>query len=207
MTTRHDIATAISGLDMSFQEVIEVAGPPPARRPAPVSDRFASLVRSITFQLLATGAAETIHTRVVHACADEVTAESVLRAGSERLRAAGLSRTKATAMVELARHTVDGSVNLARHGWLSDDAVVAEVTAVHGIGPWTTHMYLMHALGRRDVWPVGDLGVRHGWSLLHGLDDMVSPQELGVHGDRFAGMRSDVAWYCWRAVHFSRLNR
>jgi len=74
------------------------------------------------------------------------------------------------------------------------------VTAVHGIGPWTAEMYLMFSLGRPDVWPVLDLGVRRGWSLLHGLDEMVSPQELRVAGERFAGVRSGVAWYCWATV-------
>jgi DNA-3-methyladenine glycosylase II len=90
---------------------------------------------------------------------------------------------------------------------MSDDEVIAEVTKVHGVGPWTTQMYLMHTLGRRDVWPVGDFGVRYGWSLLHDLDEMITEKELRGRGDSFAGMRSDVAWYCWRAVHFERSSR
>ena len=204
MSARHEIAADVVRRDEAFRRVVEIAGPPPGRRPSPVSDRFASLIRSITFQLLATSAAHTIHVRVVEACHGVVTSESVLRAGPEALRGAGLSRTKAAAMCDLAKHTQDGRVNLTRHGRLSDVDIIAEVTQVHGIGPWTTQMYLMHTMGRRDVWPVGDYGVRVGWSLLHGLDEIVSPQELNSNGEAFLGVRSDVAWYCWRAVHFER---
>ena len=110
-------------------------------------------------------------------------------------------------MVDLAEHARDGRVNLTAHGRMSDAAIIAEVTAVHGIGPWTTQMYLMHTLGRRDVWPVGDFGVRYGWSLLHGLDEMITQKELDVCGERFVGVRSDVAWYCWQAVHLHRSNQ
>lgn len=207
MSTRHDIAADIVRRDRAFDAVVAAAGPPPARRSAPVSDRFASLVRSITFQLLATSAASTIHARVVAACDGVVTAESVLRVGADALRQAGLSRTKAAAMVDLAEHSRDGRVDLTRHGRLSDTAIIAEVTRVHGIGPWTTQMYLMHTLGRRDVWPTGDFGVRQGWSIVHGLDDMVTPARLHEHGELFSGVRSDVAWYCWRAVHFERAGK
>jgi DNA-3-methyladenine glycosylase II len=162
------------------------------------------LIRSITFQLLATSAANTIHARVIDACGGAVSVESVLQAGPEVLRDAGLSRTKAAAMLGLATHTRDGRINLAAHGRMSDEAIITEVTAVHGVGPWTTQMYLMHTLGRRDVWPVGDFGVRHGWSLVHGLEEMISAKELRAGGERFAGVRSDVAWYCWQAVHLHR---
>jgi DNA-3-methyladenine glycosylase II len=110
-------------------------------------------------------------------------------------------------MLDLAAHARDGRLRLDRHGRMSDDEVIAEVTKVHGVGPWTTQMYLMHTLGRRDVWPVGDFGVRYGWSLLHDLDEMITEKELRGRGDTFAGMRSDVAWYCWRAVHFERSSR
>jgi DNA-3-methyladenine glycosylase II len=65
-------------------------------------------------------------------------------------------------------------------------------------------MYLMHTMGRRDVWPVGDYGVRNGWSIIHQLDETISERDLAVVGERFAGVRSEVAWYCWQAVHFAR---
>ena len=103
------------------------------------------------------------------------------------LKGAGLSRTKAEAMIDLAEHVSDGRVHLARHGYMSDDEILAEVTAVRGIGPWTAHMYLMHTMGRRDVWPVGDYGVRNGWSIIHQLDETISERDLAVVGERFAG--------------------
>ena len=87
---------------------------------------------------------------------------------------------------------------------MSDHDVLTDVVAVKGIGPWTAQMYLMHTLARHDVWPAGDLGVRNGWTQLHALDELVSEPDLKSYGDVFAGVRSDVAWYCWEAVHLSR---
>jgi DNA-3-methyladenine glycosylase II len=195
-----DTAAYIVRRDRAFKTLVANVGPPPAFRRVKVDERFATLIRSITFQLLATKAANTIHRRVHDVCGGDVTVESVLRAGTANLRAAGLSGTKAAAMIDLAEHVADGRVRLLAHARMSDAEVTREVTAVHGIGPWTAEMYLMFSLGRPDVWPVLDLGVRRGWSLLHGLDEMVSPQELRVAGERFAGVRSGVAWYCWATV-------
>ena len=206
-SARVALAADIVRRDSAFAPVVAKIGPPPPRRPAPVNQRFASLIRSITFQLLATAAANTIPTRVVSACGGTVTPDSVLGAGPDALRAAGLSRTKAAAMVDLAAHIHDGRIRLERHGRLSDAQIIDEVTSVHGVGPWTTQMYLMFTLGRTDVWPVGDFGVRHGWSLLHGLPEMISEKGLRAEGQRFEGLRSDVAWYCWQAVHLERSNR
>jgi 3-methyladenine DNA glycosylase/8-oxoguanine DNA glycosylase len=89
---------------------------------------------------------------------------------------------------------------------MDDHEILSEVTAVRGIGPWTAHMYLMHTMARRDVWPAGDYGVRSGWSIVHDLDEIISERDLALEGDRFTGVRSAVAWYCWQAVHFARAN-
>lgn len=206
MSLRHDIAAEIVRRDRAFRAVVDLAGPVPARRARPVAERFPTLIETITYQLLATRAAATIHARVVDACGGHVSVESVLNTGPDALRAAGLSRTKAAAMLDLAAHVADGRVRVERHGRMSDDDIIAQVTGVHGVGPWTTQMYLMHTLGRRDVWPVGDFGVRYGWSLVHGREDLITEKELRTCGDLFTGVRSDVAWYCWRAVHFERSN-
>jgi len=207
VSSRHDIAADIARRDPAFAEVVRRVGPVPARRPTPVPDRFAALIRSITFQLLATAAADTIHRRVVEACGGTVSVSSVLATGVDALRDAGLSRTKAFAMIDLAVHVADGRVDLARHGRRSDNDIIDEVTRVHGVGPWTVQMYLMHTMGRRDVWPVGDFGVRHGWSLLHDLDETITERDLRHCGDPFTGVRSDVAWYCWQAVHLTRASQ
>jgi DNA-3-methyladenine glycosylase II len=199
-----DITAVIGRRDRAFRSVIAEAGPPPQWRSARVDERYAALVRSITFQLLATNAADTIHGRVRDLCDGRVTVDAVLAAGADRLRAAGLSRTKAQAMVDLAEGVRDGRVRLGRHGRMSDAEVVADVTAVRGIGPWTAQMYLMHTLARPDVWPAGDFGVRNGWTILHDLDEIIAESDLRAEGEKFAGVRSAVAWYCWQAVHFSR---
>lgn len=202
--SRDEIAARIVRSDKAFRQVVRLAGPPPARRNSPVNKRFADLVESIVSQLLATSAADTIHARVVAVCGGTVDEQSILRAGADNLKSAGLSRTKSEAMVDLAEHIKDRRIDIARHGRMTDEQVVREVTAVRGIGPWTAQMYLMHTLARRDVWPTGDYGVRAGWSILHGLDPMISEAELRDEGARFEGVRSDVAWYCWQAVHFAR---
>ena len=201
---RSDAARLIARRDGAFRDVINRAGLPPARRSARGDERFGHLVRSIVFQLLATSAANTIHARVVETCGGSVDVISILDTGPVTLKSAGLSRTKAEAMIDLAQHVHDGRVRLARHGYMSDEEVLAEVTAVRGIGPWTAHMYLMHTLARTDVWPVGDYGVRNGWSIVHGLDETISERDLAPLGKRFVGVRSEVAWYCWEAVHLAR---
>ncbi|HUY43893.1 MAG TPA: hypothetical protein VMU98_09035 [Acidimicrobiales bacterium] len=190
--------------DRAFGRVVREVGPPPRRRSAPVEQRFASLVRSVTFQLLATRAATTIHARVEDLCQGEVTPNAVLLVGHQRLRDAGLSNAKAAAMLDLATRARAGSLRFDRHGRLDDDAVLTEIVAARGVGPWTAQMYLMHTLARRDVWPVGDFGVRAGWSLVHGLNEPVSESELAREGASLVGERSAVAWYCWRALEQSR---
>ena len=87
---------------------------------------------------------------------------------------------------------------------MTDAEVVADVSSVRGIGPWTAQMYLIFTLGRRDVWPVGDYGVRAGWSALHGLDEIISEQALRDCGAKFEGARTATAWYCWQALHLAR---
>ena len=108
-------------------------------------------------------------------------------------------------MVLLAEEVLAQRVRLHYHGRMSDEEIVRDVVAVRGIGPWTAQMYLMSTLARPDVWPTGDYGVRNGWSLLHGLDEIVSEAQLRIAGERFVGVRTSVSWYCWEAVHFSKL--
>jgi len=202
--SREQVARDIVRRDRAFRDVVRQAGPPPARRNAHVDERFGFLVRSIVAQLLATSAANTIHSRVVETCGGDVNVSSILATGPVNLKSAGLSRTKAEAMIDLAEHVRSGRVQIARHGYMDDHAIMKEITAVRGIGPWTAHMYLMHTMARRDVWPAGDYGVRNGWSIVHGLDELITERDLALEGDRFVGVRSAVAWYCWQAVHFAR---
>jgi DNA-3-methyladenine glycosylase II len=198
--SRREIAQFIVARDSAFAPIVEATGPPPARPRVPVDERFSHLVRSISHQLLAIKAAATIHGRVLELVGGEVTTANVLALSVADLRAAGLSRTKAEAMIQLADYVDDGRVRIARHGFMDDSDVVDDVTQVRGIGPWTAQMYLMFTLARHDVWPTGDFGVRHGWSVIHGLDENVAAAELARLGESFAGVRSAVADYCWAAV-------
>jgi len=202
--TPQEISAIIAKRDPAFRKLIKQIGPPPVRRSAPVAHRFPTLARAITGQLLATKAAATIHQRVIDLCEGTVDANSITNAGHAQLRAVGLSNAKAAAMLDLAERTLDGRIHLAQHGKMSDHEVLSDVVAVRGIGPWTAQMYLMHTLARHDVWPPGDFGVRNGWSQLHQLTKMISETDLRRAGDAFAGVRSDVAWYCWEVIHLTR---
>ena len=206
LASPHDVAEYIALRDKRFKPIIALAGPPPLRRRASnVSERFPSLVRAITHQLLATSAATTIHGRVIETCGGTVDVHSIIAAGPVQLRAAGLNNAKARAMVELAHDVRDQRLRLDRHGRMSDEEIVRDVSNVRGIGPWTAQMYLINTMARPDVWPTGDYGVRVGWSLLHGLDETISEKVLGERGNRFKGVRTSVAWYCWEATHFAKL--
>lgn len=200
-------AALIVKTDRAFRPLVRLVGPPPRRRAAPSDQRFAALVRSITFQLLATNAANTIHQRVVAACGGEVTVERVIGVGPDPLRSAGLSNAKARAMVELAEGVAGDRVSLTRHGRMSDREVIEDVSSIRGIGPWTAQMYLMFTLARQDVWPAGDYGVRSGWTIVHGMDEIVSEEDLRIAGEGFPGVRSALAWYCWRAADLAKQSR
>lgn len=163
------------------------------------SERFASLARAIAYQQLAGSAASAIWSRVVASVGGACSPQSILRAGEATLRSAGLSGAKTAALLDLADRELAGSLGLGRIGGLGDEAVVDRLVQVRGVGPWTAQMFLMFTLHRLDVWPVGDLGVRKGYSLAFGLPDMPAPAELEVAGERFRPYRSIAAWYCWRA--------
>ena len=193
---------AIAAADPAFAAFIERAG---AYAPRPGDgDPFTSLARAIVFQQLAGRAAAAIYGRFVTAIGGTVTADAILATAPEQLRAAGLSGNKTTSLIDLARKVRDGTVPLEGIEALDDDEIVARLTTVRGIGRWTAEMFLLFELGRPDVWPVDDLGVRHGWSLIHELPEMIKPRALQAEGDRFRPHRSAVALYCWHAVHVER---
>jgi DNA-3-methyladenine glycosylase II len=197
------IATAaIRDADPLLGEFIDRDGPYPPRPGQ--GDLLASLARAIVFQQLATRAASAIHGRFVAAVGGTVTAEAILAAEVPALRAAGLSNAKTIALLDLAAKVADGTVPLAELPALEDDEIVARLTSVRGIGRWTAEMFLLFELERPDVWPVDDLGVRHGWRLIHHDEALLKPRELQVEGDRFRPYRSVVALLCWHAVHVDR---
>lgn len=192
----------VAAADPALADFIVRAGPYETRHGQ--GDPFASLARAIVFQQLATRAAAAIHRRFVDAIGGSVTAEAVLATAPEALRAAGLSGSKTRSILDLAARTVDGAVPLAGIERLADEEVVARLTRVRGIGRWTAEMFLLFELRRPDIWPVDDLGVRRGWSLIHGLAGVITPRALEPEGERFRPWRSVVALYCWHAVHVER---
>ena len=193
---------AIASADPMVAAFVRRAGPY-ALRPGE-QDPFTSLSRAIVFQQLAGRAAAAIHGRFVTAIGGTVTPEAILAAEPDALRAAGLSGAKTASLIDLATKTRDGTVPLDGIDALGDDEIVARLTTVRGIGRWTAEMFLLFELQRPDVWPVDDLGVRHGWSLIHELPETIKPRPLQAEGDRFRPYRSTLALYCWHAVHVER---
>ena len=193
---------AISAADPMLAAFISRAGP---YEPRPgQGDPLASLARAIVFQQLATRAAAAIHDRFVEAIGGAVTAEAILATDVTALRAAGLSGAKTAALLDLAAKVADGTVPLHGIESLDDDEIISRLTTVRGIGRWTAEMFLMFELQRPDVWPVDDLGVRHGWRLIHDEAEILKPRALQAEGDRFRPYRSVVALFCWHAVHVAR---
>lgn len=195
-----EAAAELARRDPVIAGLLAAHGPPRLSRPAPGPARFAALARSIVYQQLNGRAAATIHGRLVTVLGGALSAQAVLAADEATLRSAGLSRSKAAAVVDLADKVASGAVRLERIGRLTDEEVVSELVQVRGVGRWTAEMFLMFTLGRLDVWPTGDYGVRVGYARAWGLPEVPTPLSLAAHGDRFRPYRSVAAWYCWRAV-------
>jgi len=197
------LSTAVAELaasDPVLDGLVDRHGPPPPRRPVPAARRFGDLARSIVYQQLAGRAAASIHGRFVEALDGDVCAARVLATPEPVLRSCGLSGAKTASLLDLADKVASGEVVLDRIGRLPDDEVVAHLTVVRGVGPWTAQMFLMSTLGRLDVWPVGDYGVRTGFAAAWGLPEVPSPAALEALGEPYRPYRSLVAWYCWRAA-------
>jgi DNA-3-methyladenine glycosylase II len=175
---------------------------------------FHALARAIAHQQLNGTAAESIFGRFVglyapkDAAAALLEAELVLETPDDKLRAVGLSFAKIASIKDLARKTIDGVVPPYEilHT-LADDEIVARLTQVRGIGRWTVEMLLMLRMGRPDVLPVDDFGVRNGFRLAYGLRGMPTPRALAEFGARWAPYRSIAAWYLWRAVDLHKAGK
>ena len=194
-----EAAAIVSGRDPVLAKLIDEAGPMRISRPK--MSPFESLVQAIVYQQLAGAAARAIHGRLIAAVPGDVEPEALLGLSDAELRTVGLSAAKVRSLRDLASKVLDGTVIVAprRLARLSDDDVIARLTAVRGIGPWSAHMFLIFQLRRLDVWPVGDFGVRQGYGLAWGIG-MPSQRELEPLGEPFRPYRTVVAWYCWRAA-------
>jgi DNA-3-methyladenine glycosylase II len=167
------------------------------------TDLFLTLARAITYQQLHGKAAETIFRRTCELFprSEQFTARDIMRASEEKLRSAGLSRNKQLALRDLADKVLDKTLPAMDELHALDDAsIISTLTQVRGIGRWTVEMLLMFRLGRPDVLPVDDFGVRKGFMLMHGHGAMPTPKVLKQHGEIWAPWRTVACWYLWRAA-------
>jgi len=169
----------------------------------PAESLFAAMLRSITSQQLNGKAAATIHGRVLAVLARHggTAPDALARASDADLRGAGLSRNKLLALRDLAAKCLEGTVpSLDEAHRLADDELVARLTAVRGIGPWTVHMLLIFYLGRPDVMPTGDYGIRVGFKKLYRKRKDPLPEAILRHAQRWQPYRSVASWYLWRSL-------
>ncbi|MFZ4504952.1 MAG: DNA-3-methyladenine glycosylase family protein [Microbacteriaceae bacterium] len=162
------------------------------------SSNFESLVESVIAQQLSVKSANAIFGRLQALSDGEVRPERVSKLDDSALRDCGLSGSKTRTIRGLAEAFLSGLVDFeSLHLFDDDDQVSEQLNSLWGIGPWTVDMFMMNRLGRLDIWPVGDLGVRRGWETIYGLDEQIDPAVLHQHGEAFRPYRSVVAWYCW----------
>ena len=172
-------------------------------KPAPLIRPFDALAESIAYQQLSGKAAATIFGRVraLYPRRKYLDPEKILATPDESFRAAGLSRSKIAAVKDLAAKTIDGTVPSARAiARMSDEEIILRLTEVRGIGRWTVEMLLLFDLGRPDVWPVDDYGVRKGFAKIFGRRKLPTPKQLMKFGEKWRPYRSVAAWYFWRAL-------
>jgi DNA-3-methyladenine glycosylase II len=211
-SVRYDAALAcreLAAADPKLGLLIERAGPYTVKLKSQHSP-FEALLESIIYQQLHGKAAAAILKRLLALFGDyHPTPEHVLGASDDMLRSVGLSGSKAKALRDLAAKTIDGTVpTLAAIRRMPDDEILDRLTQVRGIGPWTVEMLLMFRLGRPDVFPVTDYGVRKGFSLTFkklptnkpfDAEMLATPAEMLRRGQRWKPWRSVASWYMWRA--------
>ncbi len=166
-------------------------------------DLFLALARAIVFQQLHGKAAEAIFQRTAALFTQSAafTAADIAAASGEQLQSAGLSRNKQLALRDLAARVLQGSLpTMPALQVMDDDSIIDTLTRVRGIGRWTVQMLLIFRLGRVDVLPVDDYGVRKGFMLLQGLGELPSTTSLRLQGERWAPYRTVASWYLWRAT-------
>jgi DNA-3-methyladenine glycosylase II len=192
----------LSKSDKKLGKLIERVGPFRRERRGKL-DPFQNLIQSIIYQQLSGKAASTIHGRVLALFPGDpgLTPDRLLKLPDTRLREAGMSRAKIASVQDLARKTLEGVVpSASKLRRMEDEEIISCLTVVRGIGEWTVQMMLMFYLGRPDVMPAGDLGVRKGFQLTYGLDDLPEPAALKAHGEKWRPYRSVASWYMWRAL-------
>jgi DNA-3-methyladenine glycosylase II len=200
-------ATALKQLraaDPVMDRLVEQYGNPDGvlkRRGQRPADAYGALLRSIVGQQLSTKAARTIYERLTGLYEGRTPSPAeIIATDPEALRAVGLSRAKAAYLRDLAEHVEDGELDLDHISELPDDEVSEQLTAVKGLGQWTVDMFLIFHLGRPDVLPVGDLGIRRAAELAYGLEELPDAAELTRIAEPWRPHRSLACLYLWRSL-------
>ena len=193
------IKKKISRIDPAFVPAIKNLEPCTFGLVKPKVSQYQSLIRAVIAQQVSTAAAQTITGRLQAKCAGTITPEKVGALSLKQLQSVGLTGAKVRTISELTSATLSGEINFRKFAHMSNEEIINELVPLFGIGRWTVEMFLIFHLGRLDVWPIDDLAVRRGWDNLHKNTEPIKPKALQELGDQFAGMRSVVAWYCWRA--------
>ncbi len=215
----NEAVSALSAVDAKLRRLIERAGPCTLRISGSQSP-FEALAESIVFQQLHGKAARAIHTRMVESFGEvcgvgvHPSPQHLLDCPTPQLRGAGLSHNKTLALRDLAAKTLDGTVpSLAKIRRMDDESIIAHLTQVRGIGRWTVEMMLIFRLGRPDVLPVSDYGVRKGFALTFGTlkpEDKVTPADLPKpdvmerRAKKWHPWCSVASWYMWRACDLGK---
>lgn len=193
-------ADHLSQHDTILRPVIARAG---LARLSPHTNYYGALVSSIVSQQLSVKAADAIEKRFLELFNGEFPSpEQILSVSVEQLRAIGFSNAKGRYVHDLAQHIVDGTVRFDRIPSQSNEEIIAELTDVKGIGEWTVHMFLMFCVGRLNVLPVGDLGIKNGIRSLYGLDDIPTPQQITdlARSNHWQPYESVASWYIWHSL-------
>ena len=161
---------------------------------------FESIVFAVIAQQLSAKAADTITFRFVELVGAPLEPKKILKKTDAQLRSVGISGAKARTIREFAHAVLTGELDLVALENEPDDVVHSELTKLWGIGRWTAEMAMIFRLGRLDVWPVGDLAVRKGWSRIYDFSNVPSEKDFEHLADHLKPYRSVVAWYCWRAT-------
>lgn len=211
IASKTTLATAATHLAKNDSRLAKVIAKSPACTISPHSNYYQELVESIISQQLSVKAARSILNKFLGLFGEEPGVrrsakfpepQQILDKSVEELRTAGLSNAKAAYVRDLAQHVLDKKLKLETLNTLSNDEVVRELTAVKGIGEWTSHMFLMFAMGRLNILAVGDLGIKNGIRALYGLDHLPTPaevQELALKNN-WHPYESVACWYIWQSL-------
>ena len=189
--------------DLILASIIERVGPCRITYREPT---FEALARSIVFQQLSTKAARTIYGRFEEAAGGIITPESIRNLSVGEMRLAGLSKQKIGYIRDLAEHALAGTVDFASLPEMPDEEIIVALTSIKGVGVWTAHMFLIFALRRPNVLPVGDFGVRSAIQRAYRKRKLPTPKEIEKLAKNWHPYCSFASWYLWRSLEFPAEN-